>query len=132
MNIIIYNFFKQIFFILINFFSWAYIVLRCTAQDSQKSVKYNGDQPCNQGGGLNIFYFYFSAVGMAAGFGYISVTTYQTTGSNCPFQYNCYIRSISLLEPLQPITSGVHCGNTLPHDDWCSWLSTGCCCSTDR
>ena len=22
--------------------------------------------------------------------------------------------------------------NTWPPDDWCSWLSTGCCCSTDR
>ena len=34
-----------------------YIVLRCTAQDSHKSETYNGDQPCNPGGGLNIFYF---------------------------------------------------------------------------
>ena len=52
-----YLYFLNKYFFTLNSFL-AYIVLRCAAQDSQKTETYNGDQPCNPGGGLDIFYFF--------------------------------------------------------------------------
>ena len=74
-------------------------------------------EPCHPGGGLNIFIFISPQMGWLQVSAISFITTCHTTGSNCFFHSNCYIRQITLPDTSVSTTipeipfrsSGIHC-----------------------